>query len=182
MQKAKLMRVLFSIVLFISSFTLYAREKHHTGLGVNAYFFFEDLQDQFNNTLGISSEYEYSFFQREYYDIALGSRFEVYYPIKDGFQNLNILISPEISSTYYTGAFGFGGTLAFDTLYWRQSKKFIIRNTTLEELDFGTSFGIFSKFRIYSKSSIKVMALYHFQENNAKTTYLSVGAMYVWHL
>lgn len=174
------MRIVLSFFIFFFSFTIYA--KQNFGLGLNAYSFMGDLKDQMNATIGLASEYEYTLFPKLHYKPAIGVRAEIYSPVKNGFRSFNFLLTPEASMVFYKGKLDVGATVGFDVLYWRQSKTYLFSNTTLEELDFGLSFGVFSNFPMNHGNFLKVMLLYHIQEYNVKTTYLSLGGMYVWNL
>ena len=176
----KKLRFLILLCCAWHSLDLTAANSHHIGLGLSAYFFQQDLHEQFSNTVGYTASYGYTLPFASRFEPEVGIRLEYYVPKKDGFDNENILITPQVSALLYNELFPLGGRIGYDINYWKQTKTYIQKEVFHEDILYGLALGIFSKTRLPGAwGHIEYSLTYHLQQFALSTTFFALGVQYV---
>ncbi len=158
----------------------YRESSHHIGLGLSAYVFMDDLKEQFNNTVGFTLGYRYTLPFWSVYEPNLGLRIEYYVPRKNGYENQNVLVSPELSAVIDKTYIPLGAKISVDANYWKQTKTYIQKEVFHEDLLYGLGLGVFTRTDLGTAGHLEYSLDYHLQQFSFLTSFLVLGVQYVY--
>lgn len=178
-------RFLFCVFIYCLSPNLYARSpsepnSHHLGLGLTGYSFLNDLKEQFGNTLGYKLTYRYLFPFIEDYKPGIGLSIQYFNAKKNGFDNVNWIITPEISSIVYDEFVPVGIIGGFDINTWSQSKVYDRREILHEDILYGMNIGFFTFTSFAPYGHLQYLLAYHLQQFDTKSSFFELALQYVW--